>query len=85
MAALSAGWLLPLYLAFDAFRSFFITELEPMIAGRPLTHSFGMLYLCGIWLAIAAWWLAFAIVFWVVYVLRLEGENLSKSDEGVST
>jgi hypothetical protein len=41
-----------------------------MIKGQPLTHSFGMLYLCGIWLAVAAWWLAGVIFCWSIFFLR---------------
>src|SRR5258706_9145087 len=52
LSALSAGWLLPLYLAFNAFRGYLVTELEPKIVGKPLTHSFGMLDQCGVWLEI---------------------------------
>ena len=70
IAAFSAAWLIPLYLAFDAFRSFLVTELEPLIKGEPLTHSFGMLYLCGIWLTVTAWWLAVVIFCWSIFFLR---------------
>jgi hypothetical protein len=72
LAALSAGWLLPSYLAFRAFSSFLSTELEPLIMGKPVVNSFGELYLCRIWLAIAAGWLAAAIVYWVEFVIRRE-------------
>ena len=78
LSALSAGWLLPLYLAFNAFRGYLVTELEPKIVGKPLTHSFGMLDQCGIWLEIAFFWIACAIVFWVVCVLRLETKSQGK-------
>ena len=61
---------MPLWLAFIAFRSFLVTELEPMIQGKPLTHSFGMLYLCGIWAAVAAFWLACVIFCWSAFFLR---------------
>jgi hypothetical protein len=54
-----------------------------MIIGKPLTHSFGMLHLCGIWLAIAALWLAIAIVFWVASVIRTESKNQCKRDATV--
>jgi hypothetical protein len=83
VVALSTGWLLPFYLAFDAFRSFLVTELEPMINGQPLTHSLGMLYLCGIWLEIAAGWLAIAIAFWVVFMIRLTDKRVRKGGEPI--
>ncbi len=72
LAALSAGWLLPCYLGFRAFSSFLITELEPLIMGKPVVNSLGELYLCRMWLAIAAGWLAIAIVYWVEFVIRRE-------------
>src|SRR5690349_3515547 len=43
LAALSAGWLAPLYLVGTNFRAYLETELLPNITGRPLTHSFPIL------------------------------------------
>jgi hypothetical protein len=74
VSVLSTGWLIPVFLAFDAFRSFLVMELEPMIQGKPLTHSLGMLYLCGIWFSVSACWLAVAIIFWVIFALHLEAK-----------
>lgn len=80
VAVLSAGWLWPLYGAFDSYRSFLITELEPMIKGQPITHSYGMLDGCGICFTISILWLGCAIVFWVVRAMRIEGKKTSESE-----
>lgn len=70
LSVVSAGWLLPLYLAGAAFKAYLQTELEPRIMGLQPTHSFPILYACQFWFTIAALWLAGVIVFWVVYAMR---------------
>ena len=88
LAMLSAGWLLPLYLAGITFKAYLQTELEPKIMGRPLTHSFPILDVCNFWFAIAAIWLACVIVCWSLYFLRAWPQNSSVSknkDAGLDT
>jgi hypothetical protein len=69
-AVFSAGWLIPLYFVVTNFIAYLKTELEPEIAGRPITHSFPILDVCLFWFAIASLWFACVIVFWSLYFFR---------------
>jgi hypothetical protein len=69
-AALSAGWLVPLFFAGSNFRAYLETELLPNITGRPLTHSFPNLLVCHFWFAVSLLWLGLVIFCWSLYFLR---------------
>lgn len=85
LIVLSAGWLLPLYGAVDAFVAYMSRELVPAIRGEPMVDSFGMLGVCQLCAMISVSWLAIAIVYWVIYVVRREKKFKPDSEVGVKT
>jgi len=69
LAALSAGWLLPLHLTVATFRVYFEKEFKPEFFGRPMTQSFPMLDVCFFWFVITELWLGLVIMLWIWFFL----------------
>jgi hypothetical protein len=70
IAMLSSGWLLPLMWACYAFGDYINFTLIPQITGKGFQTAFPLLMLIRLLFVLSALWLAFAIVFWVFFVLR---------------
>jgi hypothetical protein len=70
LAALSAGWILPLCLAAAAFRKYLELTLIPQITGRGFMTSFPFLQASLVCFVISCCWLATVIAFWVIHLRR---------------
>ena len=64
VSALSAGWLVPLWLAASFYADYLQQDLRPQIQGHAPLTSFPLLDFSSACFAIACIWLALVIVFW---------------------